>query len=101
MAKISPVMRWDPKTGESKVLNNAAEVPKGWLDHHPKDPAYPAQPAAGQNPVVAKLPDPTPAAPTMTRDQIIAELEKREVAYYKNSPTSKLQQLLNDLPAAE
>ena len=83
-----PAYRHSP-TGETKVFNNAADVPPGWTALHPKDPNYkPAPPAKAPNvppassaPLTSNAAGPAVKAITPTRAQSIAALHERNVTF--------------------
>lgn len=76
-----PGWRWDPSTGESRVIVTAEDLPDGWLDHHP----------AHDGPVAAApAHDDTPAPAIMTRDEITAALTAGGVTFHQSVSTSKL-----------
>lgn len=83
--KDFPALFWNPETGDPKVFSAATEVPEGWLDHHPHGDNYPA--AADP---VEEIQAPVP----LSRTQVVAELNKRGVAFQRNGATAALYEKL-------
>ena len=82
-------MRWNPETGEAQVFAKDADVPEGWLDHHPADPAYaaPDEEAASQN----KTPKPKP----MTKGELTAALKSGGIEFDNDAKVAELDALLH------
>lgn len=78
-----PAMKWHPETGEPTVFNAPGDVPAGYLDRHPNDPA---------GKVEVKKPDAPAKVPALclTRKEIRAELDAGGIAYEKDEPTAVL-----------
>lgn len=64
-----PTYRYDPETGEGRVFTDAADVPKGWLDH-------------------------VPARKPITREEIIAALTDGGIKFDAKAKTEALLELL-------
>lgn len=76
--KKFPGHRWSPD-GEMRVFHAAEDVPEGWTDNHPAN-----RPEAPQE----------PKAPALSRQQIIADLQRRGVVFQRNATTKALYDLL-------
>lgn len=79
-----PKMRWNPETGESKVFATVEDVPEGWLDHHPEDPAY----------ADATAEKATPAAKGLSKSETIAALKQGGVTHDPKATLPELTELL-------
>lgn len=89
MSTVEKVLRWDPKTGEAKEFEKG-NVPEGFLDHHPEDPAYKNKPEAEKPvvPVVEKV------KPTLNRKETIAALTHASVTFDEKATAVDLYSLL-------
>ncbi len=86
-----PGLRWDPKTGNCETFNSAGDVPEGWLDHHPDDPAH------GGSPRAAKADKPAAADKVelpLTRKEIMEHLKAGNVTFSPTLGTAALYELL-------
>lgn len=81
-------MRWSPE-GEMRIFQAAEDVPEGWADYHPNSRPViyePESPPELQNIPNGKL--------TLSRQQIIADLQRRGVVFQRNATTKALYDLL-------
>lgn len=77
MAKLAgPTFFYDPSTGEGRVFEDEAAVPKGWLDH------------------VSLVPQVERSVDPMSRAEIVAALEAGGVSFAAKAKTGDLYELL-------
>lgn len=86
--KKFPGHRWSPD-GEMRVFHTAEDVPEGWADYHPD-----SRPPSVIEAVCAVIVAAEPKAPTLSRQQIIADLQRRGVVFQRNAATTALYGLL-------
>lgn len=86
--KKFPGHRWSPD-GEMRVFHAAEDVPEGWADNHPAN-----RPTSVIDAACAALVAAQPKAPTLSRQQIIADLQRRGVVFQRNATTKALYDLL-------
>jgi hypothetical protein len=82
-----PGQRWDPATGETRVFQDAGDVPEGWIDRYPT----PEEMAEGKT--VAKN-TAAPDALPLTRAQVTDYLKAGNVPFAGNAGTKALYDLL-------
>ena len=99
-----PSWRYGPNN-ERKVYHSAADVPPGWVDTPDKLKAAHAEAKAAPShaeasPPPAASPEAPPAEKSSSveaipsRADIAADLQRRGVAFHRNTPTKKLWELL-------
>jgi hypothetical protein len=94
--KKFPGHRWHPETGEMRVFQKAEDVPARWLDFHPGEPLN-AVPADAEKRIAAENTEKRvekPAAIPLSRQQVVADLQRRGVAFQRNATTKVLYDLL-------
>jgi hypothetical protein len=82
-----PGQRWDPATGDTRVFQEAGEVPEGWIDRYPTPEEMADAKVAVKNTAVAD-------ALPLTRAQITDYLKAGNVPYQGNASTRSLYDLL-------
>lgn len=89
-----PKMVWHPDTAENMVANTAAEVPDGWIDHHPNDPHRGDAEPVPQTAPTRVLPDGHVSSDE--RADIIAKLRRKGIVFSTRAPTAALRELLGE-----
>lgn len=83
-----PARYWNPENGDEHVVaNSSADVPEGWMDHHPANHEKVMKEKAASAPKAAEL--------SMTRDEAKAALDEGGVPYAKNAGHKALLELLD------
>jgi hypothetical protein len=80
-----PALKWHPETGDCRLFHSEGQVPKGWLDQHPRNLAP------------EKLDPASPAALPMTRKEIVEALNSGGISY---DPKAKASVLFDQLTVA-
>jgi hypothetical protein len=90
-----PKMVFHPEHGANIVATKPENVPPGWLDYHPKDPARaPALQSADDSEPTDEEKDSGAVGP-VSRNEIIDELKRRAVTFNPRASTAALYALLS------